>query len=259
MGEFIFEARTVQTSNIKSLFVLLASVITDCNLIITKDSIKIVKLNNTEIALIHIKLDAECFEDYIFESEKPLIVGIHTSNFLKIIKTIKHDETLSFLIKKGDSDVFYVRKENNCRNSTNTFKVPLCHINHDNYTLPSVNFDGVISMASSEFQRICKNFYSLGASTVEIKNIENRVYFSGEGEFCSIEGVVGDSEDTKFGTNTTEIIQSIFDIQYLLLFSNASNLSKTVYLYLKNDYPLILSYKIGTLGELKFVISPVTS
>jgi proliferating cell nuclear antigen len=114
-------------------------------------------------------------------------------------------------------------------------------------------------MASSEFQRICKNFSALGASTIEIKNIDNKVYFSGEGEFCSIEGIIGDSEQTKFETTTSDVIQSVFDISYLLLFSNASNLSKTVFLYLKNDYPLILSYKIGTLGELKFVISSITS
>ena len=60
-------------------------------------------------------------------------------------------------------------------------------------------------------------------------------------------------------TELAHYAKAAFDIQYLLLFSNASNLSKTVHLYLKNDYPLILSYKIGTLGELKFIISPVTS
>jgi proliferating cell nuclear antigen len=228
-------------------------------MVVTKDCIKIVKFNNTQIALIHIKLIASEFEDYNFNSDKPLILGIHTSNFLKIIKTIKHDETLSLFVKEDEKDFLYIKKENNCRNSTNSFKIPLCSIDYQNYTLPTQEFNSVISMASSEFQRICKNFSALGASTIEIKNIDNKVYFSGEGEFCSIEGIIGDSEQTKFETTTSDVIQSVFDISYLLLFSNASNLSKTVFLYLKNDYPLILSYKIGTLGELKFVISSITS
>jgi proliferating cell nuclear antigen len=259
MAEYLFEARTVQTSNIRALFSLLAGVITDCNLVVTKDCIKVVQLNNTQIALIHIKLDASGFEDYHYTKDTPLILGIHTESFLKIIKTIKHDETLSFFVKEDDKGHMYIRKENNARNSTNSFKIELHTIQHQNYTLPSVEFNTVISMSSTEFQRLCKNFSSLGAKSIEIKNVGERVFLSGVGEFCSFEGIIGDSSETTFENSSDEIIQSIFDIRYLMLFSNASNLSKTVNLYLKNDYPLIMSYKIGTLGEIKFIISSIST
>lgn len=260
MTEYIFEARTVQTSNVRSLFELLGSVITDCNIIVTHDSIKIVELNNTQVALIHVKLDASGFEDYNFnpdELDKPLILGIHTDNFLKIIKTIKHDETLSFFVKRAEPHYLYIRKENNIRNSTNSFKIALHSIKHQNYTLPAADFNVVISMSSAELQRICKNFSSLGASTIEIKNIGEGVFLSGVGDFCSFEGVVGNSVETTFENTSDEVIQGIFDIKYLLLFSKASSISKTVNLYLKNDYPLIMSYKIGTLGEMKFIVSAI--
>lgn len=256
---YIFEARTVQTSVIKALFTLLAGVITDCNIIVTKECIKIVQLNNTQIALIHIKLDACGFEDYTYDDDKPLVLGIHTESFLKIIKTIKHDETISFFVKEDEKDFMYIKKENNNRNSTNSFKLSLQKIEHQNYTLPSVEFNTAISMSSTEFQRLCKNFSSLGAKSIEIKNAGERVFLSGTGEFCSFEGVIGDSEETTFENSSPEVIQSVFDTRYLLLFSNASSLSKTVNLYLKNDYPLIMSYKIGTLGEIKFIISSITS
>lgn len=254
---YLFEAKTVQTSVIKSLFTLLAGVITDCNIIVTRECIKIVQLNNTQIALIHIKLDN--FESYTYNQDTPLILGIHTESFLKIIKTIKHDETISFFVKEDEKDFMYIKKENNGRNSTNSFKLSLQKIEHENYTLPSIEFNTVISMSSTEFQRICKNFSSLGAKTIEIKNAGERVFISGTGEFCSFEGVIGDSQETTFENSSTEVIQSVFDTRYLLLFSNASSLSKTVNLYLKNDYPLIMSYKIGTLGEIKFIISSINA
>lgn len=254
---YVFEARTVQTTIIKALFSLLAGVITDCNIIVTKECIKIVQLNNTQIALIHVKLDG--FEEYIYNEDKPLILGIHTDSFLKIIKTIKHDETISFFVKENEKDFMYIKKEINGRNSTNTFKLSLQKIDNQNYTLPSIECNTVISMSSTEFQRICKNFSSLGAKSIEIKNAGERVFLSGVGEFCSFEGVIGDSEETTFENSSPEVIQSVFDTRYLVLFSNASSLSKTVNLYLKNDYPLIMSYKIGTLGEIKFIISSINT
>lgn len=259
--ENLFEAKTVQTSNIRALFDLLCNVITDCNLVISKENIKIVELNTTQIALIHMKLDATGFENYYYEPEddKPLILGINTDNFLRIIKTIKHDETLTLFVKKNDTHTLNIKKENNLRNSTNSFKLPLHSIEYKNYVLPSADFNTVVTMSSTEFQRICKNFASLGAKTLEIKNVSENVFLSGVGEFCSFEGVVGNSCQTKFENFNDEVIQGIFDIKYLLLFSKASNLSKTVNLYLKNNYPLILIYKIGTLGELKFIISSITT
>jgi hypothetical protein len=40
MSDYIFEAKTIQTANIKALFDLLKSVIMECNLVISKDGIK---------------------------------------------------------------------------------------------------------------------------------------------------------------------------------------------------------------------------
>jgi proliferating cell nuclear antigen PCNA len=260
MSDNIFEAKTVQTSNVRILFELLKDLIVECNMIITKDKIKIVELNTTQVALIHVKLDASVFEKFHFEGDKPLVLGIHTENFYKIIKTLKHDETFSMCVKRSDQNSLYIRKENNTRNSTNTFKLDLHAIPCENYEIPSVDFQTIINMSSEEFQRKCKAFSSLGGKVFEIKNIGDCVYFSGNGEFCTFEGVVGSSGTTTFESSEevcTGVVQGLFDVKYLLLFSKAEKLSNTVGLYLKNDYPLIMSYKIGTLGILKFIVSAI--
>jgi proliferating cell nuclear antigen len=217
------------------------------------------ELNTTQCALIHLKLDADSFEEFHFDDtdQKELVIGIHTDNFLKILKTLKHDETLSFLVKKDEPNFIIIRKENDSRNSTNSFKIPMHTLEFKNYEIPSIEFNTMISMASGEFQRICKNFSSLGAKVLDIKNIKDGVFFNGSGDFCTFEGVLGDSTETTFKNISESIVQGAFDIKYLLLFSKASSLSKIVNIYLKNDYPLVLTYKVGTLGELKFIISAI--
>jgi len=258
----IFEAKTVQTSNIKTLFEVLKEVIVDLNLIVTKDKIKIISLNNTEVAVIHAKLKAENFEYFFCErtEDNPLVLGIHTNNIFKIIKTIKHDETVSFFVTSDNPGFLNIRKENNQRNSINTFKLQLHDICQPDYSIPDLEFDTIITMSSSELQKLVKDYSSLNSDFLEIKNIEDRVFFSGQGDFSSFEAVLGNSENTSFnGSSKSNIVQGKFDIKYILLFSKASNLSNTVNLYLKNDYPLIMNYKIGTLGELRFIIAGAES
>ena len=56
---------------------------------------------------------------------------------------------------------------------------------------------------------------------------------------------------------TDEIIQARFMLKYLALFSKAYNLSNTVEIFLKNDYPIILKYSIADLGTLKYCLAPM--
>lgn len=259
MDDLVFEAKTIQTSNIKTLFEVLKEVIVDVNLIVSDQKIKIISLNNTSMAVIHARLNAENFESFYCErsQDNPLILGIHTLNIFKIIKTIKHDETMSFFVKRSQPNFLYIRKENSLRNSINTFKYQLIDINQPEYSIPDLEFDTVITMSSNELQKLLKDYNSLNTDYVEIKNINNRVFFSGDGEFSSFEGVFGNSEITSFKNTDKPLVQGKFDIKYLLLFSKASNLSNVVELYIKNDYPLIMNYRVGTLGDLRFIISGI--
>lgn len=258
----IFEAKTVQTSNIKSLFEVLKDVLVELNLIITKDRIKIVSLSNKQECLIHVVLNAVNFEYFYCDrtEENPVVLGIHTDNLFKIIKTIKHDETISFLVNQDtERHCLFIKKENNERNSINTFKLKLHDIPVNNYVIEH-KYDTSIIMNSSELQKICKDFCSLGNKVLEIKNIGEQIIFSGEGDFSSFELVIGNSTNTKFNSEDNEkIIQGKFPTKYLLLFSKASILSSSVKLRIMNDFPLLMSYLVGNLGEMSFLVSCIGS
>ena len=56
--------------------------------------------------------------------------------------------------------------------------------------------------------------------------------------------------------NSNEIVQGLFELKFLLIFTKCTNLCNQVILFLKNDYPIIVTYQIATLGEIKLVLSP---
>jgi len=96
------------------------------------------------------------------------------------------------------------------------------------------------------------------AEYVEIKNINNQLILSCNGEFCSQETILMDNEGINCisNKNSDEIVQGVFSLKYLVLFTKCTNLCSTVELYLKNDYPLICLWRVASLGEIRLCLAP---
>lgn len=254
----LFEAKSIQTANIKTLFEVLKKILVDVNLIITKDFIRIISLNDAEISFMYVKLNAVDFEFFHCNrnADDPLVLGIHTESMYKIMKTIKHDETISFIVYEDDTKFLYIQKENNERNNICRFCLELHQIPYNNLCMDGLEYDTMVVMPSAEFQKICKDNTVLGAKTLEIKNIDQQLFFNAVGDFSESESVYGKSNNTIFEVkDSSAIISGSYKLDYLLLFSKCTSLSNIVEIYLKNDFPLVLNYKVGTLGDIKFVIS----
>ena len=56
--------------------------------------------------------------------------------------------------------------------------------------------------------------------------------------------------------NPNEIVQGLFELKYLIIFTRCTNLCNQVEIYLKNDYPLIISYGVASLGTIKLCLAP---
>ena len=56
---------------------------------------------------------------------------------------------------------------------------------------------------------------------------------------------------------SNEIIQGVFQLKHLFLFTKCTNLCPSIEIYLKNDAPLILRYTVANLGEVKLVLAPL--
>jgi proliferating cell nuclear antigen len=68
---------------------------------------------------------------------------------------------------------------------------------------------------------------------------------------------MNDCENMKIEQKDDSIIyRGEFDSKYLLQFTKCTNLSNVIELYLKNDYPLIVQYAVGSLGSIKLCLAP---
>lgn len=252
----IFEFKTIQSSAIKCMIEALKELLTDTVLEINDTGIKIVTMDNAHVILVHLKLHAEKFEYY--ECKKPISIGINMLNFYKIIKTINNNDILSLFVYEDDLNHLGVKLENGEKNTKTTYKINLLDLSNENFEIPEVTFNSVVTLPASDFQKITRDMNNL-AEFVEIKNVNNEIILTCDGDFCSQETVLSDKENESIqitSENKDDIIQGNFSLKYLVLFTKCTNLSNTVELYLKNDYPLIIKYTVASLGNIKLCLSP---
>ena len=60
--KYIFKIETVQSSAIRILVEALKEILTDGNIIVTQQGIKLIAMDSSHSVLIHLKLEAENFE-----------------------------------------------------------------------------------------------------------------------------------------------------------------------------------------------------
>lgn len=116
-------------------------------------------------------------------------------------------------------------------------------------------------MPSAYLQKIIRDMHNL-AEYIEFRNIGDKLILSCKGDFCTQETIMGTEKSQSITIKKNieddrehEIIQGIFSLKYLVIFTKCTNLSNSVEIYLKNNYPIILRYQIASLGEIKLCLS----
>jgi proliferating cell nuclear antigen len=221
------------------------------------------EVNKTGKILIYMRLDADKFDVYKYNyHKKKLTLGIDINNLLKCLKCMSNFDTMTWLVDDDDINKLIVILESTERKEKKTFKLNLMDIEEETYDISPIEFPYSIILPSQDFHKYCKDM-STSTEKIEIKATSNKLFFSGKGEIGNIDFEVG---ETNCGlsiisttNNTNEIVQGLFELKFLLIFTKCTNLCNQVTLFLKNDYPIILTYQIASLGEIKLVLSPSKS
>jgi proliferating cell nuclear antigen len=263
--DYLLEIRTVQSSVIKTLVEALKELLTDVVLEVDETGLRVIAMNKACAVLVHLKLDATRFE--LFRCSRPLNIGINIINLHKLIKTVGNSDTLTLYVEEGEGHLG-IKIDSSEKNSRTVYHLNLLDMENTKITVSPMQFDDVIVLTSTEFQKLCRDMHNI-ADVVEIKVVNGEVTFSCRGDFSTQETVLGNGclqkvapEEKEDGGNTTDpdahssITQGMFNLDYLVMFTRCTNLSPTVQLYLKNDFPLFVRYTVSNLGEIKLVCAP---
>lgn len=235
---------TALATEVKVIFDVAKDLLTDVPLRWTPAGLLIVALDNTETSLLHIELKGQ---NYHYERESSFYIPaaeIHRSlrsisNNLGTFRLSFEDDGgdhLSLSIENISKGVFMVHRLRKGRKTT------------ENITIPATTFRSVVSMSSTDLQRLLKE---LPGTKINVSSKEDVLTFSGDSATCASEITI--KEGLTFSSVCSENISGSFLSKTLLKF--ARPIGPNVTLYLDKDLPLVLRYTLET-ATVKLLISP---
>ena len=256
IDDYLLVIKTVQVSAFRTLVEALKEILTDANYEFNKTGMKLIAMDTSHTVLVHLKLLSEKFE-YYYCPER-VVVGLNMINYFKLIKTMSNSDTLTLYVKKKNPNTLGIKIENNEKNQVTEYNLNLMDLHQESIEIPPAIFDSVITLPSVEFQKIIREMYNL-SDRIEIKSAGAQLIFSCKGDFATRTTIMGETPGGMSyieNLNPDEIIQGVFTLKNLVLFSKCTNLSNSIEMYLKNDYPLIIMYTVASLGQIKLCLAP---
>jgi len=251
-SERIVEIKTVQSNAIRILFEALKDILTDVNLQISQEGLKIISMDGSKQAVVNLKLEANKFEK--FYCSHSIRAGLNMTSLYKIIKSIKNSDIITFYILSDSSTKLHIEIENKEKKTNILTVLKLLDIDEDILDIPNIEFDTVKTMPSNDFQSYIREL-SIITNKITLESQKNTFSLLGEGDFAETKINVGDSNNLDIKPEI--YAKGTFYIKYLLLFTKSTNLCTTVEIYLKNKFPLILVYNVANLGKLQYCLAPL--
>jgi len=255
----LFEIKTIQAAAFRTLIEALKEILTEANLEFDHTGVKVISMDETHTVLVYLRLHSDRFNEYF--CPKKHVLGINMIYLFKLIKTIGNNDILTLYLPANNPNKLGIRIENADKATTTNYSLKIFDTNIEEIQIPGLNFTSIIGLPSSDFQKICRDMNGLGdGERVEITSSGSELIFKCMGDFAEQETIISENQSNMKVTRnskTAEIVQGIFLLKHLVLFTKCTNLCPSIEMYLKNDYPLIIRYTVANLGEVKLVLAPL--
>jgi proliferating cell nuclear antigen len=245
------EITTVQSSAIRILFESLKDVLTDVNIHANSQGIKIISMDGSKSAIVHVKLLASQFEK--FECPTPVVMGVNMLSLFKILKSIKNNDVITFLVTE-DTTKLIIKIQNKEKQTEIISTLKLLDIDENLLHIPNIEFDSILTIPASDFQNHIRDL-SVISNEITIKTDTESIILEVDGDFAS-QTIQINKKSTAITLDRSKETCNTFNLKYLLLFTKSSNLCNTIEVYLKSNFPIIILYNVANLGQLKFCLAP---
>jgi proliferating cell nuclear antigen PCNA len=264
----ILYLRTLYVIPFKTMTEVLSNVLTETTWVIHgPDPSKPDKFVGLEIATadtsrtiyIRVKLEAKEFTEYYCKYEK-YELGISLHNLYKLLKSVDKEDTLSMYVEENDKQNLIMEIENQDRKSKTFYKLKLMDLDHQPKKSQKVDFDIGITMQSGEFHKLFREMNNI-AEFVEIKCTSKNIIFTCKGD-CAERSTIYKSEEGGLNIRNENkkphnIVQGIYEIKNIVLFTKCASLCTELEIFMKNDFALTIVYTIATLGTITISLSPI--
>lgn len=255
--DYEFEATTCWPEAIRKVFDVLSVLLPEMTLKISNEGICVQSQEVTRVAMTHMRLKGSAFDRWRCDRNAEL--SVYVDNFCDFINGKSDQSVLTIGIPRNTEnrlrvEVFDTKNGSHKDNELITFEPA------DDDDIPEIALSkdcNMIVMNSTDLRDIVKDMLGSKTKDFQIAVKQDRVTFSGRGEN-------GFKSDTRHPSSTMRIhfkeeVSFRYPIRFLKDFVRAFSVNEKVILYIGNNQPLFLCYRVFTFGELWFALASVNS
>ncbi|KAI8334982.1 proliferating cell nuclear antigen [Chlamydoabsidia padenii] len=253
----MLEARLNEAKLLKAVLEAIKELVSECNFDCNDSGIALQAMDNSHVALVAMMLRSDGFDPYRCDRNLPL--GVNLTSLNKILKCARPTD-ITTLKANDNGDVLSLVFESKDSDKISEYDLKLMDIDSEHLGIPDTTYDAVVHMSSVRFQETVRDLQQISDS-VNIECTKEGIKFSCEGEVGKggITLKAGGSVDSEDDSTVIELQSSVsmtFSIKYLVNFTKATPLSSRVSLSLSNEVPLLVEYKLGDLGYVRYYLAP---
>jgi len=253
----MFEARLVQGSLLKKVLDAIKELLNEASFDCAHSGMLLQAMDNSHVSLVSLNLRKEGFDKY--RCDRNLVMGMNLTSMSKIIKCASNDDIITIKAQDQADNVEFLFESPNGE-KVSTYEMKLMNLDQDHLGIPETEYCCVIKMPSGEFARICRDLSTFGESIV-ISCTKEGVKFSAAGDIGSANVKLAqsssvDKEEDSVSIDMQEPVSLTFACKYLNMFTKATPLSPQVSLSMSPDVPLVVEYKIGEIGHIRYYLAP---
>merc|ERR1711899_22563 len=253
----MFEARLVQGNLLKKVLESLKDLLTEATWDCADTGIQLQAMDNSHVSLVSVNLRHDGFDK--FRCDRQLSMGMNLDSMGKILKCASNDDIITVKAQDQADTVTFMFEAPN-QEKVSDYEMKLMSLDQEPLGIPETDYSAVIKMPSGEFQRVIKDLSQFGESVV-ISCTKEGVKFSaagdiGVGNIKLAQTANVDKEEEAVSIEMQDPVTLTFACRYLNMFTKATCLAPQVSLSMSPDVPLVVEYKIGDIGHVRYYLAP---
>lgn len=253
----MFEARLVQSSILKKILEAIKELLNEATFDCSDSGLQLQAMDNSHVSLVSLNLRSDGFDKY--RCDRNLSMGINLTSMLKIMKCAGSDDILTIKAQDNADTVMFMFESQN-QERVSDYEMKLMNLDQEHLGIPETDYSCIIKLPSGEFSRICRDLGQFGESVV-VSCSKEGVKFSASGDVGSANVKLAqtshvDKEEDAVTIEMQEPVTLTFACKYLISFTKATPLSGQVQLSMSENTPLVVEYKIGDIGQVRYYLAP---
>lgn len=201
-------------------------------------------------------MDPGCFQE--FRCDRDMVLGLDLESFGKILRQGNNEDYLT-LIAEDSPDSILIVFEDKKKDRISEFSLKLMDIDSDVLTIDEMDHDCSITMPSTDFAKIARDFKTMSES-LQIIVVKESVKFKAEGQIGSGSVIFKphtdiDKPDESIKIDVNNPVNLTFGAKYLNDIVKAATLSPTITIKLTDKAPALFEFKLPS-GYLRYYLAP---